>query len=201
MYRWTASPSQRDPQDERQQRRQHEAVERRTPDGRQVEPAQHDAEQANDQQRLVRGGRREHRDRCQPPQRTRGAGTDRPVVAPSRARAGTGARTPPGQRQPPSAKLVQQDERDPAAEQRGRHDAPHRDAEQRRAEQHRRGRARPARVDRRDLVDARPGDQRGRDARERRHSRSGIGVSDARTPGPTRRGVRARRSPARACAR
>ena len=52
----------RDPHDQRHERGKHETVERRLVDGGEIEAAERYAEQADDQQRLVRRRGREHRD-------------------------------------------------------------------------------------------------------------------------------------------
>ena len=91
---------QRDADDQRHQRRQHEAVERRLVDGGQVEPAEHHAEQAHDQQRLVRRRRGKHHDPGGAPQRAGERRSERPIAAPARSGCGPGRvrRTPREQR-------------------------------------------------------------------------------------------------------
>ena len=191
-------------QDQRNQRGKHESVERRLVDGRQVETAQHDAEQADDRQRLARGGPGKHRDGGDAPQRSRRRRADRPVASPAPHGRRTRMCATPRAHQHSPPTLVGDDQRDPRAHQRGRRLVPHRRAEQRAAEQHRRRRSRPARVEGRDLVRAcarERGRRRERGGEARVHACARARVSRR---GPTRRrrrAARARRSPACACGR
>lgn len=100
--------------DERQQRRQDEAIERRPIHRGEVEAAQHHAEEAHDEQRLVRLRGGEEHDGCESPQPAAERGTDGPVAAPSPLRMQAGTRASPCAREQAPPCLVQHDEPDPA---------------------------------------------------------------------------------------
>ena len=91
----------RDACDERNERRQHEAVQRWPVYRRQIDAAENYAEQANDEQRLVsRIAGDEQRDPGDAPQRARKHRTDRPGAAPPQAVRGPGACCPIPAHQP-----------------------------------------------------------------------------------------------------
>ena len=194
----------RDARDERHERGQREAVERRPIDGREVQSAQHDAEDADDEQRLVRRRCRIHRERRASPQRARERGSERPVASPASRRADPRLLARPCAGEEAAPRLVRDDQRHPGRHPprrqlrpRGRGTAASRPAASRRTCDATRRRAAP------------PG-RHGRAPRRRderrggchRHRGAGRAVSCARPRGP--RGCRAgqaRRSPARASAR
>ena len=99
--------------DQRHQRGEHEAIERRAPHGGQVEPAERDAEQADDQECLVGLRRREHDDRRQSPQGAAECRAERPVAAPAQDRVGPGLALLPRFREAPPPHLVDRDQREP----------------------------------------------------------------------------------------
>jgi hypothetical protein len=149
--------------DQRHECGQHEAVERRLERRRQIEPAERGAEQAHDQQRLIRGRLRKHHDRRGAPERAGDRRADGPISAPPRGgcRARPDARKGAHQRRSP--RLVQRDQRAPRRHPRRRHLRPHRGAQDQRAERHRQRRQVAVRVERRDLIRARTRDERWRD--------------------------------------
>ncbi len=158
-----------DAHDQRHERRQHESVERRLVDGREVEAAERRAEQAHDQQRLVRRRCGKHRDGGAAPQRTGDGGTRGPIAAPARRRSVTRAHALERAHQCRPPQLVERDQCTPRDHRRCGDFAPHRDAEDDCAEPHRDGCQMTTRVERGDLVGARSRDQRRRNRSEGRH--------------------------------
>ncbi len=199
-----------DAHDQRQQRRQHEAVERRLVHGGEVEPAEHHAEQAHDQQRLVRWRRRrEQHHRRHAPQRTRQRGAERPVAAPAWRRVATRLQALPCARERCAPRLVHEHQREPDCHRQPRHLVPERAPQDQRAEHHGQRRLVPALVEHRHFVGAGARDQGGRQGGERTHGN--FMATSRRRPSPRRiscaacrprrRAARARPPPACGCAR
>ena len=86
----------RDANDQRHEDREDEAVERRPVDGGEAQSAEDHAELADDEERLIRSGRGEHRDRGGAPQCAGDRRADRPIRPPAPRIGDLGPRSPVG---------------------------------------------------------------------------------------------------------
>ena len=137
------SALERDARDQRDERGQREPVERRLVDRGQVEAAQDDAEDAHDQERLMRRRRREHGDGGDAPQRAGDRRARGPVATPARRLRHAGARATirAGEDAPPC--LVRENCGEPERHHRRVLAIPQHEAEDCGAERHRRRGAMP----------------------------------------------------------
>ena len=103
----------RDANDQRHEHSEDEAVERRPVHGGEAQSAEDHAELADDEECLIRSGRREHRDRGGAPQCAGDSRADRPIRAPAPRIGDFGPRSPVGPCEDPAPYLVGEDRGEP----------------------------------------------------------------------------------------